>query len=123
MNARIKLLIAEDDPALRSLLTQIVNDEDDLEPIGVASDAHEAAEIGAVFQPDVALLDVEIPKGGGVHAARQLRRRSPGKRLVALTSHEDGFTINAMLAAGVIGYIVKGAQSTRSWLRSGAPCR
>jgi len=109
MNAPLRLLIADDDPVMRLLLEAIVRSDPGLELVGEAEDPEEAIALAEHHRPDVALLDVEMPKGGGLHAAREIQARHPGIRLLALSAHESDDMRAAMHAAGATGYVVKGA--------------
>jgi EAL domain-containing protein (putative c-di-GMP-specific phosphodiesterase class I) len=105
---RLRVLIAEDDLEVRSALSELIGSEPDLELIGAVGDAQAAIEFAAEHRPDVVLLDVNMPGGGGKAAAKGIRRRSPGSKLIALTGHDDRSTVFGMLQAGVLGYLVKG---------------
>jgi DNA-binding NarL/FixJ family response regulator len=107
MNVRV--LIADDDPVMRMLVGAIVARDPDLTLAGEAADADEAITAAARLQPDVALLDLEMPGGGGPAAARGIRERAPGVRVLALSAHEADAAREEMLAAGAVGYVVKGA--------------
>jgi len=109
MNGFLRLLIADDDPVMRMLLGAMVRADPEIELVGEAEDAEQAIELASLHQPDVALLDVEMPKGGGLHAAREIHARHPSIRLFALSAHESDETRAAMREAGATGYVVKGA--------------
>jgi EAL domain-containing protein (putative c-di-GMP-specific phosphodiesterase class I)/CheY-like chemotaxis protein len=104
----IRVLVADDEPALRSALSELLAHEDGVILIGTAADADEAIEVADNHQPDVALVDVKMPAGGGEKAARGIVRVSPGTRVIALSAFEDRPTVLAMLRAGAVGYLVKG---------------
>lgn len=106
---RIRVLVADDDPGLRESLIDLIGQEASLDLVGVAEDAGEAIELAERHQPDVALVDVRMPGGGGATVARELRARSADTRVIALSSREERHTILHLLAAGVAGYLVKGA--------------
>lgn len=110
-NARITVLIAEDEPAVREALADLIATETALELVGAAADAEEAIELARDRRPDVALLDVKMPNGGGPRAAREILARSPETRVVALSAYEDRTTVLAMLRAGAAGYLVKGTSA------------
>lgn len=103
----VRVLIADDDPTVRSALTVLVEAEPALSLVGVAADAAEAAALAEQHQPDVALVDVRMP-GGGPEAVRAMLGRSPATRAVALSAYGDRASIVGMLAAGAAGYLVKG---------------
>jgi EAL domain-containing protein (putative c-di-GMP-specific phosphodiesterase class I)/DNA-binding NarL/FixJ family response regulator len=106
--ARIRVLVAEDDPSVRDALAALIEDEQALELAGAAADATAAVELADRERPDVALLDVRMP-GGGANAARGIKRHSPETRILALSAHDDRTTVLGMLEAGVVGYLVKGS--------------
>lgn len=105
---RIRVLIAEDDASLRKALADFIEAESSLLLVGRASDAGEAVELATAHQPDVALVDVKMPGGGGPRAARGIRVGSPHTRVLALSAYEDRGTVVEMLRAGAAGYLVKG---------------
>jgi DNA-binding response OmpR family regulator len=107
--SRLRVLIADDEPEVRETLISLVDGDPGLELAGVAEDADEAVEVARVTRPDVALLDVSMPGGGGPRAAVGIRWRSPRTHLVAFSLHDDRASIVDMLRAGAIGYVVKGA--------------
>jgi EAL domain-containing protein (putative c-di-GMP-specific phosphodiesterase class I)/AmiR/NasT family two-component response regulator len=104
----IRVLIADDEPALRGALADLLAHEDDVVLIGTAGDADEAIAIAGDSRPDVALVDVSMPAGGGPRAAREIARCSPDTRVIALSAFEDRPTVLEMLRAGAVGYLVKG---------------
>ncbi|HSX22140.1 MAG TPA: response regulator [Gaiellaceae bacterium] len=101
-------MIADDEPALRGALSDLIEAEDGLELVGTAGDAIEAIDAILEKRPDVALVDVRMPGGGGLHVAHEIRGRGSKTQLVALTAYQDRATLVGMLAAGVVGYLVKG---------------
>ena len=104
----IRVLIADDEPALRVALADLLAHEDHVTLIGTAGDADEAIRIATAQRPDVALVDVKMPAGGGPRAAREITRLSPATRVIALSAFEDRPTVLEMLRAGAVGYLVKG---------------
>jgi len=104
----ISVMIAEDEDVVRDALVDLVSSDDRMEVVASAADADEAIRVAEETQPDVALVDVKMPGGGGPVAAREIRRRSPHTHVVALSAYEDRSTVLEMLRAGVVGYIVKG---------------
>jgi DNA-binding NarL/FixJ family response regulator len=109
MHGPLRLLIADDDPVMRMLLGAVVGAEAGIELVAEAEDADEAIALAERHKPDVALLDVEMPGGGGLRAAREIHARQPAIRLLALSAHEAEHTRASMEQAGVSGYVVKGA--------------
>jgi EAL domain-containing protein (putative c-di-GMP-specific phosphodiesterase class I)/ActR/RegA family two-component response regulator len=105
----IRVLLADDEPGLRVALSELLSHVEQVELIGTAADAEEAIRIAEVGRPDVALVDVRMPEGGGPHAARGITRVSPTTRVIALSAYEDRTNVLEMLRAGAVGYLVKGA--------------
>lgn len=105
--AACRVLIAEDDSIVLEALKAIIGSDRDFDVIATASDADSA--IAAVIHnlPDLALLDVRMPGGGGERVAKAISETRPGVRIVAISAHDDEATIAAMIAAGAHGYITK----------------
>jgi DNA-binding NarL/FixJ family response regulator len=107
----IRVLIAEDDSAMRTAISELIQFTPGLELIGVAADADAAVEMATLLHPQVALLDVRMPRGGGLKAARMIREKAPAVRLVAFSAYADRSAVLEMLRAGVSEYVVKGADT------------
>jgi diguanylate cyclase (GGDEF)-like protein len=105
------VLIADDDETFARVLGRVVATGAGTELVGAARDAEEAIELAASTHPDVAILDVRMPGGGGVHAAVEIGRRSPGTRMLALSGFGDEKAVLEMLAAGASAYAVKGGSA------------
>jgi DNA-binding NarL/FixJ family response regulator/EAL domain-containing protein (putative c-di-GMP-specific phosphodiesterase class I) len=107
--ADLRVLLADDEAAIRSAMRELIEHEPDMEVAGVAGDADEAIELAMRLHPDVAVLDVRMPGGGGPRAAAELRRLSPTTRAIAFSAYQDRTSVLSMLDAGAVGYLVKGA--------------
>jgi signal transduction histidine kinase len=105
---RIRVLIADDEESVREALSDLVSSDPSMELVGTAADADQAIALALDRKPDVALIDVKMPAGGGPRAAREIRTGSPQTHVVALSAYEDRRTVLEMLRAGVVGYVVKG---------------
>ncbi|HEY8843408.1 MAG TPA: response regulator transcription factor, partial [Gaiellaceae bacterium] len=105
----IRVLLAEDDPVVLEALSALIKDDPALQLVSAVNDTSAAVEAAARERPDVALVDVRMPGGGGAEAARGIRQRSPGTRVLALSAYDDRATVLEMLEAGVVGYLVKGS--------------
>jgi signal transduction histidine kinase len=108
---RIRVLVAEDEEAVREALVDLLSSDDSIEVVGSAKDTDEAIRMATDSKPDVALVDVKMPGGGGARAAREIRANSPQTHVVALSAYEDRRTVLEMLRAGVVGYVVKGTSA------------
>lgn len=105
--AKIRVLIAEDEDLVRDALTAILSSDPAFEVAAVAADADAAISKVMKSEPDLALLDVRMPGGGGERAAQVIAETHPNVRIVAVSAHEDEQTIRAMIAAGAHGYVTK----------------
>lgn len=110
--ATIRVLLADDEEAVRVALAELVDSDPDMDVVAEAADADQAIAAAIDTHPDVALVDVKMPGGGGPRAAREIVAGSPGTRVVALSAYEDRRTVLEMLRAGVVGYLVKGTPAT-----------
>jgi diguanylate cyclase (GGDEF)-like protein len=107
--AAIRVLIADDDPMIRLTMASLIEREAGLELIGQAQDADEAIELAARRRPDVVLLDVNMPGGGGLRAANDIREANPAVKVVALSADDSQGAQYDMTRAGAVGYVVKGS--------------
>ena len=104
----IRVLIADDLPLVVDALTELLGGDPSIVIVATANDAVAAVEAAATARPDVALLDVRMPGGGGV-AARGIREVSPDTKIVALSAQFDRGSVVDMVRAGAIGYLIKGS--------------
>jgi DNA-binding NarL/FixJ family response regulator len=109
---RIRVLIADDHDGFRQGLRALLEGEDDLEIVGEAGDGREVVARVAALHPDVVLMDLGMPKGGGVEATRRLTELSPHVRVLVLTMYDDDMSVHAALEAGARGYVLKGARKS-----------
>lgn len=106
--AKISVVIVDDDEDVRLTLERLLGARPEIEVLATAADADGAIGLAAETQPDVALVDYDMP-GGGAHAVRGILERSPDTRVVALSGAADTESTTAMLSAGAGSYLVKGA--------------
>ncbi len=107
----IRVLLADDHAMVRKGIRDFL-EEDGIRVVAEASDGEEAISLAACEQPDVALLDIQMPRLNGLEAARRLRSEFPKVRVLMLTAYEDEPYILAALRAGVSGYLLKTASSS-----------
>jgi DNA-binding NarL/FixJ family response regulator len=103
---RPRLMIADDNPVIRSMLSMSLSNM--FEMVGVAADSEEAIELARVTQPDAAVIDVEMPKGGGLLAVRGILEVAPGTAIVMLSGDESDGGVRELMLAGAIAYHRKG---------------
>ena len=106
---KIRVMIADDHAILRAGLTMLVNTQADMEVVSEAADGVTAVQAATDTKPDVALLDLTMPRVGGMEALREMARRCRGTRVLVLTMHEDPAYLRSALAAGASGYLLKKA--------------
>lgn len=104
---RIRLMLADDEEPVLEAMAQLVSTDPFIHLVGTATDAVQAIDLAALETPDVALLDVRMPGGGGSRAAREIRLRSPETRIVALSASTDPRTVVSMVRAGAVGFVGK----------------
>ncbi|MGH3086131.1 MAG: response regulator [Rubrobacteraceae bacterium] len=105
----IRVLIADDHPHFREGLAALLSSAADLEVVGEASDGREAISLAARLQPDVVLMDINMPEVGGIEATRQILHTSPHISVLVISMHEDDDSVFAALQSGARGYLLKGA--------------
>jgi DNA-binding NarL/FixJ family response regulator len=106
----IRVLIADDHPLARAGLAQLLGALDDIALVGTAADGDEAVRLAVEREPDVVLMDLEMPGKDGIQAAREVLARRPRTAVVVLTSFSDRERILAALDAGAVGYLLKDVQ-------------
>jgi DNA-binding NarL/FixJ family response regulator len=107
----IRVVIADDQTLVREGLTLMLGLIDGLEVVGVASDGEQAVSLVLSTSPEVALLDLRMPRLDGIEATRQIRAQAPGVEVVVLTTYADDESVIAALRAGARGYLTKDASS------------
>jgi len=106
----IRVLAVDDHPLALAGLRQLLGALDGIELVGTATGGEEAVRLAAERQPDVVLMDLEMPDMDGVQATRELLARRPGTAVVVLTSFSDRERILAAVDAGAAGYLLKDVQ-------------
>ena len=103
----IRVLVADDEEGVRDVLGAVIASDPTLTLVGSAAEADSAIAMATEEQPDVALVDVRMPGGGGLRAAKEISRRSASTKIIAVSAHEDSDTVLSMLLAGASGYVAK----------------
>jgi DNA-binding NarL/FixJ family response regulator len=101
-----RLVIADDDPVVRLMLGMSLGDE--FEVVGEAADSEEAIELAGARQPDAALVDVVMPKGGGLQAVLGILEVAPDTAIVMLSGYRTEGVVGELIQAGAIAYRRKG---------------
>ena len=107
--AKIRILVADDHPMLREGLVAVLNTQPDFDVIGEAADGSEVVRLAESLEPDVILLDLEMPKVDGIAALERLRDAGSEARAIVFTAYDTDERILGALRAGARGYLLKGA--------------
>ncbi len=105
----IRILIADDHALFREGLCALLNSIPDAEVVGEAATGEEAVSRAAQLQPDVMLMDIQMPGINGIEATRRIARDSPYIGVIVMTMFEDDDSVFAAMRAGARGYVLKGA--------------
>lgn len=105
----LRIVVADDDPTLRLVLRSLLSRTEGMEVVGEAEDADAAIEVALRRRADIVLLDFNMPRGGGVRAAHEIRDANPDARVVAISADTSQSAMFDMSRAGAVGYLVKGA--------------
>jgi DNA-binding NarL/FixJ family response regulator len=109
---KLRILLGDDHTLLRNGLRKILQDETDWEVVAEAGDGREAVRQALETQPDIAILDIGMPKLNGIEATRQIVRRLPDIRVLILSMHANDAYIMQALKAGAKGYLLKDSADT-----------
>ncbi len=107
----IRILIAEDQRIVREGLIALLEDEAEVEIVGEATNGQEAVELFARLQPDVVLMDLQMPVMAGPEATQRIREHTPDARILVLTTYATDEFIFKALRAGAKGYLLKDASA------------
>jgi DNA-binding NarL/FixJ family response regulator len=105
----LRILIADDHPLFRAGLRAMLTSAPDTELVGEATTGEEAASLAAELQPDLVVMDVQMPETDGIEATRRITRDSPHINILVVTMFEDDGTVFQAMRAGARGYVLKGA--------------
>lgn len=111
---RIRVLLADDHPVFRYGMRAILGAEPDTELVGEATNGEEAVALAADLQPDVVLMDINMPALNGIEATRRIVEASPETGVLMLTMFEQDDSIFAAMRAGARGYVLKGADGAET---------
>ena len=108
MAERIRIMLVEDHQVVRQGLVALLSTMDDLEIVGSVGDGLEAIETFRKVQPDVTLIDLQLPKLGGADTIKRIRTEFPQARFIVLTTFDGDEDIYRALQAGARAYLLKG---------------
>jgi DNA-binding NarL/FixJ family response regulator len=113
----IRVLIVDDEESVVEVLRSLIGSDPSLRVVGAAHDAETGIALAVEERPDVVLMDVRMPGGGGIRAVREITKRHPDTKVVALSAHEDEDTRIRMIGAGARDYVPK-SESTDAILEA-----
>ncbi len=106
---RIRVMLVDDHPVVREGLMAMIETQPDMEVVGEAGDGQEAVRLVKQLHPDVVLMDLQMPKMGGVEAIQQIRKENERAEVIILTTYDSDEHIFSGIEAGARGYLLKGA--------------
>ena len=107
MQRKVPLLIVDDHPVFRRGLRQIIEEHPMFEIVGEASDGQTGLRLAAELKPEIAVLDIDMPRLSGIEMARTLQKMKPSTKVVFLTIYKEEDMFNAAMDLGVRGYVLK----------------
>jgi DNA-binding NarL/FixJ family response regulator len=117
----IRVLVVDDHALFRRGLEMVLAQESDIDVVGEAADGAEAVELARELTPDVVLMDVRMPRRGGIEACTGIKDVTPTTKIVMLTISDEEADLYDAIKAGASGYLSRRSRSTRSRPPS-APC-
>lgn len=109
MGTTIRILVADDHPVVRDGLVSMLNTQSDFEVVGKAASGVEVLREVSASQPEIVLLDLEMPEMDGVEVIKRLRASHPRVRVIVFTAYDTDERILGAVQAGTQGYLLKGA--------------
>jgi NarL family two-component system response regulator LiaR len=103
----IKVLIADDHAVVREGTRQILEQESDIEVVAEAGDGEEAVRLVGAHRPDVAIIDISMPKLDGIEATKKIKELYPTVTVLILTAYDDDQFVFSLIEAGAAGYLLK----------------
>jgi len=107
MSTRIRILVVDDHPIVRSGLTSVLSTQADFDVVGEASNGEEAITAASRLEPDLVLMDLRMPAKNGVDASAAILAERPSTRVVVLTTYASDGEVLRAIEAGAVGYLLK----------------
>lgn len=107
MSQVLRILVCDDHPVVRAGLVGMLASQDDLEVVGEAADGAAAVRMHASLEPDVTVMDLQMPLHDGVSAITKIREEHPAARILVLTTYDTENDVERALEAGAAGYLLK----------------
>ncbi len=103
----VRTILAEDDTRLQEAFREIALHEESIDLLGIASDGEQAVQLAMQFEPQVILMDIQMPRLNGIEATRRIKRALPGIQIVIWTIFDDDQHVFEAIKAGAAGYLLK----------------
>ena len=107
---KLTVLIADDHPLVREALHRALEGEEDIEVVAEANDGEEAVKFASELKPNVAVMDIVMPKINGIEATKKIKEIAPDTAILILTAYDDDEYVLGILDAGAAGYLLKSAR-------------
>ena len=107
MAKKIRVLAVDDHPLLREGITAVMQGEEDMELVAVATNGIQSIELFRLHRPDVTLMDLQMPGMNGIEAINEIRREFSNARFIVLTTYQGDIQVLRALKAGATGYLLK----------------
>ncbi len=107
----VRVLLVDDHDLVRTGIRRLLEDTEGIEVVGEARSGEEALTVAPAADPEVVLMDVNMPGMGGLEATRKLLRINPAIRIIVVSVHVDGLVPKRVLEAGAVGYLTKGCSA------------
>lgn len=111
VEGKVRTVVVDDHDVVRSGIVTVLQDSRRVAVVGEASDGEAGIRLAKMLQPDVVLMDVNMPRLNGIEATRMIVAQCPSVAVVGLSVNDDAQTIDEMRAAGAVGYVIKGGSS------------
>jgi DNA-binding NarL/FixJ family response regulator len=108
-DSRIRVLLADDHAMFRQGIREMLSTDEEIEVVGEAGDGREAVALAEELEPDVVLLDVEMPLMGAKQVMERMLENPPPLRVVIVTMHNDPRLVRELIGLGAVAYLVKSA--------------
>lgn len=107
MSEKIRVFLADDHAVVRKGLETLIGTQPDMAVLGSAADGDEAVQKAIQLNPDVILLDIQMPRKNGLEAIAEIKAANPAARILVLTSYSEDATIFGAIKSGALGYLLK----------------